>query len=68
MYKTVKDFFLDGKYPVLVLYLLAATIATLQAYYGGEKKFDNTALLYTHYNNYLIFKQSFVHLKEGADL
>ncbi|MBS1491285.1 MAG: DUF2029 domain-containing protein [Bacteroidetes bacterium] len=68
MYKTVKDFFLNRKHPVLVLYLLAATIATLQAYYGGEKKFDNTSLLYTHYNNFLIFKQSFFHLKGGIDL
>jgi hypothetical protein len=49
---------------------LLALIATLQAYYGGKKKFQPEALeaTYTHYNNYLIFKQSFVHFIEGKDL
>ncbi|MBS1486934.1 MAG: DUF2029 domain-containing protein [Bacteroidetes bacterium] len=68
MYKTIKEFFLGRKYLVLAVFLLAAIVATLQEYYGGKKTFGNSPAIYTHYNNYLIFKQSFFHLKDGADL
>jgi hypothetical protein len=34
----------------------------------GPKTFGACEILYTHYNNYLIFKQSFFHLIENKDL
>lgn len=70
MYSKLKDFFLHSSLPIALAIGLAALVATLQEYHGGVKKFptQTTAIQYTHYNNYLIFKQSFVHFKEGKDL
>jgi Glycosyltransferase family 87 len=34
----------------------------------GDKKYSPDGLTYTHYNNYVIFKQSYFHLISGQDL
>src|SRR5258706_6058885 len=70
MYAKLKDFFLAKPITLLVVYTLVALIATLQEYNGGGKRFptQKNDHDYTYYNNYLIFKQSFFHLKDGADL
>ncbi|MBS1949412.1 MAG: hypothetical protein OJF59_000411 [Cytophagales bacterium] len=68
MNKKIKDFFLEGRHTLLIIYFLAALIASIQQYFGGEKKLNDQLPAYTHYNNYIIFKQSFFHLKQAADL
>jgi hypothetical protein len=70
MYRKLKDFFLKKQLGLLVAYFLVALIATLQEYHGGAKRFptQKNDKDYTYYNNYVIFKQSFVHLKNGSDL
>ncbi|MBI1769001.1 MAG: DUF2029 domain-containing protein [Bacteroidetes bacterium] len=68
MFKKLKDFLLQKPIALLFIYLLLAAIATLQEYNAGLKKFVGSTLDFTYYNNYLIFKYSFFHLLEGADL
>jgi hypothetical protein len=53
---------------VLFLYLLLVLIATAQAYLGGLVVNEINGRLYTRYNNYIIFKQSFHHLLAYLDL
>ncbi len=55
--KKVTGFFSREK-TVLGVYLLAALVVAIQHYAGGK----------SHYNNFVIFQQSFFHLMEGADL
>jgi len=70
MYRKLKDFFLKKQWSLLVAYALVALIATLQEYHGGAKRFpaQKNDRDYTYYNNYVIFKQSFAHLRSGSDL
>lgn len=70
MYRKVKDFLIKNRLSLLIIYTLVALIATLQQYYGGAKRFptQKDSHDYTYYNNYLIFKESFFHLKNGDDL
>jgi hypothetical protein len=56
------------KNPVLWTYVLIALIATLQCILGHLKSFAGTEKIYTQYNNYIIFKNSFFHLIQGKDL
>jgi hypothetical protein len=51
----------------VLLAVLAAAISAVQ-YYAPLKIFVTGGLEYTGYNNYIIFKQSFFHLVDGADL
>lgn len=53
---------------LIVIYVLLAVIAAVQSYYLPVKTSENGEIHYTHYNNYLIFKQSHFHLLEGKDL
>ena len=53
---------------VLILFILLAVVASLQAYFLGGKTYLENPHLYTHYNNYVIFKMSFFHLLQGKDL
>lgn len=53
---------------ILVIVLLFAIFASLQSFMPKVKTFDAEGIHYTHYNNYIIFKQSFVHLSENKDL
>ena len=60
-------FLVNRKY-ILILVLIIAVFASLQSYFGGLKTFEEGGRLYTRYNNYVIFKQSFFHLLENKDL
>lgn len=53
---------------VLFLYLLLAFLASLQLYMAGMKTYEEGGMAYRAYNNYVIFKESFVHLKANLDL
>ncbi|MPR37076.1 DUF2029 domain-containing protein [Cytophagaceae bacterium SJW1-29] len=48
--------------------MVAALFASAQSYLSDLKTFVEGGRLYTSYNNYIIFKQSFFHLLEGKDL
>ena len=60
--------FLFNEKHLLILFLGVALFASLQSYFGGLKSFVEGGRLYTTYNNYIIFKQSFFHLIHGQDL
>lgn len=53
---------------LLVLFILLATLVSFQRLQAEETSFVENGKPYTHYNNYVIFKQSFFNLKEGKDL
>jgi hypothetical protein len=53
---------------ILIIVLLFAIFASFQSYLQKKKTFNAEGIQYTHYNNYIIFKQSFVHLTENKDL
>lgn len=63
----INRFLVNQKY-LLILFLGVAIFASLQSYFGGLKSFVEGGRLYTTYNNYIIFKQSFFHLIDGKDL
>jgi hypothetical protein len=47
---------------------LLAAVFSAQSFLLGMKTFEPGGLLYTHYNNYIIFRQSFHHLIDYKDL
>lgn len=49
-------------------FILIALFVSIQQYSLGPKTFGLSNRTYTHYNNYLIFKHSFNHLKNNRDL
>lgn len=53
---------------LLVLFVILAILASVQSVLLGLKTFQPDGPLYTHYNNYVIFVQSFFHLLEQKDL
>ncbi len=58
-----------SNYKVIVtLFLLLAVFASFQSFFQKEKTFLDNGEKYTHYNNYIIFKQSYAHLVENKDL
>ena len=65
--RAVNRFLVNQKY-LLILFLGVAIFASLQSYFGAMKSFVEGGRLYTTYNNYIIFKQSFFHLIESKDL
>ena len=62
----VFGFILNDYRAVVWLYGVMVIIATAQQYFPEPMLRDNQIVL--HYNNYVIFKQSFFHLLEGKDL
>lgn len=50
------------------LYVALAIFASIQSISLGGKQFEENGPSYTHYNNYIIFKQSFFHLLNHQDL
>jgi hypothetical protein len=60
--------FLVNHKSILIVFLGIALFASIQSYFGGLKSFVEGGRLYTTYNNYIIFKQSFFHLINGQDL
>lgn len=53
---------------IFILYLFLTLFATAQSYFKPESVNGVNGKFYTHYNNYVIFKQSYFHLLEGKDL
>ncbi len=51
---------------IFLIYILLAVFAGTQAYFLGPKTFGDG--IYTYYNNFVIFKQSFFHLVQHKDL
>ena len=51
---------------IFYTYLVLVLLVTIQSYFGGVATFNG--LPYTHFNNYIIFKQSFFHLVYQKDL
>ncbi len=68
--------FLRNERTLLVIYILVTVVASLHlVYLGNTHTFEGVIFGesiprkdYTHYNNYVIFKQSFYHLIDGKDL
>jgi hypothetical protein len=54
--------------PVFAVYMLAIILVTLQSYLLPLQSYGTEGFLYTHYNNYVIFKQSFFHLIQHKNL
>ncbi len=60
---------LRGKYTaVFAVYLIAIVLVTLQSYLLPLQSYGTQGFFYTHYNNYIIFKQSFFHLVQHKNL
>jgi hypothetical protein len=59
---------LSNKKVIVIIYVLFAVIASVQALLLEYKRFEPNGKLYSQYNNYVIFKQSFTHLKNHQDL
>lgn len=57
----------SSKYKVFLIIFVLTVVASLQSYLHSTKSFGNT-VSYTHYNNYIIYKQSFFHLINNLDL
>lgn len=53
---------------IVALFSILAVSASIQAFNLGKKSFSGSEKIYTHYNNYIIFKQSHFHFLEGEDL
>ncbi len=53
---------------VVFLYLVVATVATIQCYYGYIISPGPRGKIYANYNNYVLFRNSFFHLIQGKDL
>lgn len=53
---------------ILFLIILLAAVASIQSYLLKPAKFNEGTREYSHYNNYVIFKQSFYHLTDHKDL
>ena len=53
---------------LFLLYVLIAVVASLQGLWHAPKPMGSQGLLYTEYNNYIIFKSSAFHLYEGKNL
>jgi hypothetical protein len=59
--------FILSPYTIMIAYLVIATVAGIQAISVGTSV-SSRGYLYTDYNNYVIFRQSFFHLLEGKNL
>ena len=61
----LRNFFTQPRNALIVYSVIAVVVSVLQ-YLAGDKAFNGIA--YTHYNNYVIFKQSVYHLFENKNL
>ncbi len=59
---------IENKKAIMLLFVAVAVFASLQAYFANLKTFEPDGVLYTTYNNYVIFRQSFFHLIQDKDL
>ena len=59
---------IGNKRNLVIIYVVFALAASIQLLTLGSKRFHEGGKEYTSYNNYVIFKQSFYHLKSNKDL
>lgn len=64
----MKKFFSNPLNIVLILFGIGIVITTAQGIFLENCYIGDSKIKYTHYNNYLIFKQSFFHLIHNKDL
>src|SRR4030095_9412927 len=62
----IKHWVTDYRF-ILLLFTVLGIAASVQSLMLSSKK-NKSEQQYTHYNNYVIFKQSFFHLKDDKDL
>jgi hypothetical protein len=67
MVRRLKEIKIDFN-SVLIVFISFAVFAAVQAYLKPLSLNASNGRYYTHYNNYIIFKQSFFHLLAGKDL
>ena len=67
MKEIIKEVISNKRY-IIITYILFALAASIQSISTGPKIFSDDTIEYTRYNNYLIFKNSFHHLKNYQDL
>jgi hypothetical protein len=53
---------------IVILYLIMVVIASIQCYFGSIIPSGQSGKIYTNYNNYILFRNSFFHLIHGKDL
>ncbi len=66
--KNVLNILIADKRTFLVVYLILCVIVTFQAFNPSSPNDPNAKYHYVDYNNYVIFKQSHVHLVNDQDL
>ena len=59
---------ISNKRNIIIIYILFALVSSIQSLVSGTKTFHDESIEYTKYNNYIIFKNSFHHLKNNQDL
>lgn len=65
----LKEFWNNRQFHILLLlYVSIAIVASMQGILHGPKPLGPQGIAYTDYNNYVIFKYSFFHLKDGKNL
>lgn len=52
----------------MIICIIISIIVTAQLYFGGAKVYEGDTHTYTHYNNYIIFKNSFYNLLNNRNL
>ena len=67
IFKSLFSFFSKPKI-ILGLYILLAIFISFSNYNRGQTKHFTPQDKYTHYNNYIIFKNAYFHLIEGKNL
>ncbi len=67
MKEIIKEVISNKRY-IFITYILFALAASIQSIETGPKTFGDDTIEYSRYNNYLIFKNSFHHLKNNQDL
>lgn len=60
--------FISNKFFIAVIVSLFAIAAGVQSILKKSEYYPEVQKTYTHYNNYIIFKNSFEHLRENKDL
>jgi len=60
--------FLSNNKIILSIYIIASIVISIQLLSLGKKELLPNHPAYTQYNNYIIFKQSHIHLLQGKDI
>lgn len=63
----LKKILSDKRY-LVIIYMVCALAVSIQSLTSRTKSYDNSGIEYKTYNNYIIFEQSFHHLKNNQDL